>query len=36
MDDATFTKAMEAWTKAAQQPPYVPIVDVQKAIPNPF
>jgi hypothetical protein len=28
MDDATFAKAMEAWVKAAQNPPYVDWVDL--------
>ncbi|KAG7347245.1 peptidase S10 serine carboxypeptidase family protein [Nitzschia inconspicua] len=29
MDDATFAKAMQTWTKAAQKPPYVDWVDLQ-------
>jgi hypothetical protein len=29
MDDASFAKAMNAWTKAAQKPPYVDWVDLQ-------
>jgi hypothetical protein len=29
MDDASFAEAMNAWTKAAQKPPYVDWVDLQ-------
>jgi hypothetical protein len=29
MDDAGFAKSMQAWTEAAQKPPYVDWVDLQ-------
>jgi len=30
MDDAAFSKAMDAWVEAAQKPPYVVAIDVEK------